>query len=75
MNNELYPCVLIKKSHFGFAIVAVYVGNINLIGTLAELEEIAIHLKSKFEMKDIGKTRYCLGLEIENCSDVILVHH
>ncbi|KAM2105744.1 hypothetical protein ACFX1R_016218 [Malus domestica] len=25
-------------------------------------------------MKDLGKTRYCLGLEIERCSDGILVH-
>ena len=74
MNNELCPRVFIKKSHSGFAIVAVYVDDMNLIGTLAELEEIAAHLKSKFEMKDLGKTRYCLGLEIEHCSDGILVH-
>ena len=25
-------------------------------------------------MKDLGKTRYYLGLEIEHCSDGILVH-
>ncbi|KAM0981038.1 hypothetical protein ACFX2A_014411 [Malus domestica] len=25
-------------------------------------------------MKDLGKTRYCLGLEIEHCSDGIIVH-
>ncbi|XP_068317138.1 uncharacterized protein [Pyrus communis] len=46
----------------------------NLIGTPAELEEIAAHLKSKIEMKDLGKTRYYLGLEIEHYSDGILVH-
>ena len=46
----------------------------NLIGTPVELEEIAAHLKSEFEMNDLGKTRYCLGLEIEHCSDGILVH-
>ncbi|XP_070675696.1 uncharacterized mitochondrial protein AtMg00810-like [Malus domestica] len=46
----------------------------NLIGTPADLEEIAAYLKSKFEMKDLGKTRYCLGLEIEHCLDGILVH-
>ena len=74
MNNELCPCVFIKKSHYGFAIVAVYVNDMNLIGTPAKLEEIAAHLKSEFEMKDLEKTRYCLGLEIEHCSDEILVH-
>ncbi|XP_070682379.1 uncharacterized mitochondrial protein AtMg00810-like [Malus domestica] len=42
--------------------------------TPAELEEIAAHLKSEFEMKDLGKTQYCFSLEIEHCSDEILVH-
>ncbi|KAM2686026.1 hypothetical protein EV2_008967 [Malus domestica] len=74
VNNELCPCMFIKKSHSGFTIVAVYVDDMNLIGTHAELEEIATYLKSEFEMKDLGKTRYCLGLEIEHCSDEILVH-
>ncbi|KAM1882388.1 hypothetical protein ACFX13_003885 [Malus domestica] len=74
VNNELCPCVFIKKSHSGFAIIAVYVDDINLIGTPAELEEIVTHLKSEFEMKDLGKTRYCLSLKIEHCSDGILVH-
>ncbi|XP_068339068.1 uncharacterized mitochondrial protein AtMg00810-like [Pyrus communis] len=46
----------------------------NLIGTSTELEEIVAHLKSEFEMKDLGKTRYCLNLKIEYCSDGILVH-
>ena len=74
VNNELCPYVFIKKSHSRFAIVTVYVDDMNLIGTPTELEEIAMHLKSEFEMKDLGKTRYCLGLEIEHCSDGILVH-
>ncbi|KAM2105824.1 hypothetical protein ACFX1R_016287 [Malus domestica] len=63
-----------KKSYSGFAIVAVYVDDMNLIETPTELEEIAAHLKLEFEMKDLGKTKYCLDLEIEHCSDVILAH-
>ncbi|KAM2935901.1 hypothetical protein COP2_033557 [Malus domestica] len=35
VNNELCPCVFIKKSHSRFAIAAVYVDNMNLIGTPA----------------------------------------
>ncbi|XP_068309791.1 uncharacterized protein [Pyrus communis] len=73
VNNELSPCMFIKKSHSGFVIVAVYVDDMNLIGTPANLKEIAAHLKSKFEMNDLGKTRYFLSLEIEHCSDEILV--
>ena len=64
VNNELCFYVFIQKSHSGFAIVAVYVDDMNIIGTPEELARIAAHLKSKFEMKDLGKTRYCLGLEI-----------
>ncbi|KAM2692792.1 hypothetical protein EV2_007046 [Malus domestica] len=74
VNNELCPCVFIKKSHSGFGIVAVYVDNMNLIGTPVEFEEIAAHLKSEFEMKDLKKSRYYLGLEIEHFSNGILVH-
>ena len=32
-NNPICLCVFIKKSEFGFAIVAVYVDDLNLIGT------------------------------------------
>ncbi|KAM1465894.1 hypothetical protein ACFX15_043696 [Malus domestica] len=74
VNNKLCPCVFIKKSHSEFAIVAVYVDDMNLIETLEELTRTVAHLKSEFEMKDLGKTRYCLGLEIEHCLDGILVH-
>ncbi|KAB2616517.1 hypothetical protein D8674_023105 [Pyrus ussuriensis x Pyrus communis] len=37
-----------------------YVYDMNLIGTPKKLERTAAHLKSEFEMKDLGKTRYCL---------------
>ncbi|KAM1297807.1 hypothetical protein ACFX2F_024703 [Malus domestica] len=67
VNNELCPCVFIKKSHSGFAIVVVYVDDMNLIRTSEQLTRTAAHLKSEFEMKDLGKTQYCLGLEIEHC--------
>ncbi|XP_068305132.1 uncharacterized protein [Pyrus communis] len=53
---------------------ALYVDDMNLIEIPKELERTAAHLKLEFEMKDLGKTRYCLGLEIEHCSDGILVH-
>ena len=70
VNNELCPCVFIKKSHSDFVIVAIYVDDMNLIGTPEELA----HIMSEFEMRVLRKTRYCLGLEIEHRSDEILVH-
>ncbi|KAM2096627.1 hypothetical protein ACFX1R_020248 [Malus domestica] len=74
VNNKLCPCVFIKKSYSGFAIVAVYVDDMNLIGTPGKLVRTVTHLKLEFQMKDLGKTRYRLGLEIEHRSDGILVH-
>ena len=47
--------MLIKRTSFEFAIIIVYVDDMNLIGTLEELRDIATCLKSEFEMKDLGK--------------------
>ena len=55
-NNPIFPCIFIKKSKFGFVIVAVYVDDLNFVGTPEELTKTANCLKSKF----------CLGLQIEH---------
>ncbi|KAM0968089.1 hypothetical protein ACFX2J_016395 [Malus domestica] len=73
-NNVIYPCVFIKKSNTGFAIVAVYVDDMNLVGTTEELNKTVEYLKSEFEMKDLGKTIFSLDLQIEHCASGILVH-
>ena len=73
-NDPIYPCVFIKKSETGFAIVAVYVDDINLIGTPEELSKIAEYLKKEFEVKDLGKTKLCLGLQLEHKENGIIVH-
>ena len=66
MNNHIFPCVFIKKITYGFVIIAVYVDDLNIIGTDKEIVETTIHLKEEFEMKDLGKTKYCIGLQIEH---------
>ena len=48
--------------------------DLNLIGTPEELTKAANYLKKEFEMKNLGKTRYCLDLQIKHCSNGILVH-
>ena len=65
---------LSKKSEFGFAIVAVYVNDLSLVGTPEELTKTTNCLKNEFEMKDLGKTKFCLGLQIEYLSNGIFVH-
>ena len=47
----------IKKLESGFAIITVYVDDLNLVGTPKELTKIANYLKNEFEMKDLGKKK------------------
>ena len=60
INNVIFPCIFIKKSGSGFAIVVVYVDDMNLIGTPEEIQQTADYLNREFEMKDLGMTKYCL---------------
>ena len=45
MNNSICPCVFIKKTENGLAIIAIYVDDLNFIGTPEELIKIANYLK------------------------------
>ncbi|CAM8940081.1 unnamed protein product [Rhodiola kirilowii] len=74
VNDPLCPCVFIKKTTFRCVIIAVYVDDLNIIGTNEEIHEVISYLKRKFEMKDLGRTGYCLGLQIEHMQSGILVH-
>ena len=74
VNNPICPCIFIKKSETGFAIIAVYVHDLNLVGTPEELTKTAEYLKKEFEMKDLGKTKFCIGLQIEHFPNGVLVH-
>ena len=74
VNNPICPYIFIKKSETGFAIIAVYVDNLNLVGTPEELTKTTNYLKNEFEMKDIGKTKFCLGLQIKHFQNGVLVH-
>jgi hypothetical protein len=73
-NNDDCPCVFIKTSSTGFCIISVYVDDLNIIGTQRDIDETRNHLKTEFEMKDLGKTKFCLGLQLEHLPTRILVH-
>ena len=70
-NDPICPCVFIKRYQSQFVIIAVHVDDLNIIGTLEELQKAANCLKLEFEMKDLGRTRFCLGLQIEHLKDGI----
>ena len=73
-NDSICPYVFIKRSEFRFAIVVVYVDDLNLVGTSEEVTKTVNYLKNEFGMKDLGKTKFCLDLQIEHTSKGILVH-
>ncbi|KAJ9547136.1 hypothetical protein OSB04_019679 [Centaurea solstitialis] len=73
-NDSICPCIFIRRSGPEYVIIAVYVDDLNIIGTPGELLRAIECLKRGFEMKDLGKTKFCLGLQIEHLKDGILVH-
>ena len=74
MNNLICLCIFIKKSETGFAIIVVYVDDLNLVGTSKKFTRTTNYLKKEFEIKDLGKTKFCLGLQIKHFSNGVLVH-
>ena len=74
INDPICLCVFIKQSKSRIIIVPVYVDDLNLMGTLEELQMTAECLKNEFEMKDLWKTRYCLGLQTKHKPNGIFIH-
>jgi hypothetical protein len=74
INNDDCPCVFIKKSSDGFCIISVYVDDLNIIGTTRDIEEAMAYLKMEIEMKDLVKTKFCLGLQLEHLLEGVFVH-
>ena len=73
-NSPICPCVFIRKNGQHFVIIAVYVDDLNLIGTPEEISKAVEFLKKEFETKDLGRTKFCLGLQIEHLEDGIFIH-
>jgi hypothetical protein len=73
-NNLICLCVFIKKLEYEFVIIPVYINDLNLLGTPKELIKATTYLKNEFERKDLGKIKFCLGLQIDLFANGILVH-
>ena len=55
-------------------IIVVYVDDLNLIGSPQGSIGVKDCLKKEFEMKDLGKIKFCLSLQIEHLKDGVLLH-
>jgi hypothetical protein len=73
-NDSTCPCIFIKRSNKEFVINSVYVDDLNIIGTPRELLEAVSCLKNEFEMKDLGKIKFCLGIQLEYLNNGVLMH-
>jgi hypothetical protein len=74
LNSDGCPCVFIRKSSTNFCIISVYVDDLNIIGDVKDIDEVHNHLKKEFKTKDLGTTKFCLGLQIKYLQTSILVH-
>jgi len=64
-NDHICPYIDMKISENEFAIIVVYVDYINIFGTPNELTNAIDYLRKEFEVKDLGRTKFCLELQIE----------
>jgi hypothetical protein len=51
-----------------------YVDDLNIIDTELDINEARGHLKTELEMKNLGKIKYYLGLQLEHLPTIILIH-
>jgi hypothetical protein len=61
-NSSDCPCVFIRKSNTDFCIISIYVDDLNIIGHINDIDDAHNHLKKESDIKDLGKTKFCLGL-------------
>jgi hypothetical protein len=50
------------------------VDDLNIIGNTRDIDQARNLLKMEFEMKDLGKIKFCLGFRLEQLQSGILVH-
>ena len=55
----------VKRTYRGIVLVVIYVDDLIVTGDSdADIDDVKLLLKQKFEMKDLGELRYFLGLEV-----------
>ena len=74
LHDPALPCIFTLNQGSEFVIVAVYVDDLNLIGSPALCKHAESLLTAKFDMKLLGRTSYCLGLQVQHFPGGVLLH-
>jgi hypothetical protein len=73
--DQALPCIFVLRKDSNYVILAVYVDDINLVGHPKMCSEVEHMLIQKFEMKLLGKTCFCLGLQVKHLKDGSILLH
>ena len=73
-HDPTLPCIFTLTQNSQYLIVAVYVDDLNLIGSPALCKHTEALLTAQFDMKLLGKTSFCLGLQIQHFPNGVLLH-
>ena len=65
-HDQVLPCLFTLKDTSGFVIIAIYVDDLNLVGTTATCNHAIQLLTNKFKLKKLSKTTFCLGLQLSH---------
>ena len=74
-HDQTLSCLFTLKDKTGFVIIAVYVDDLNLVGTPDICSRAMSLLTTQFEMKLSGKTTLCLGLQVAHLPDGSIFLH
>ena len=65
-HDQTLPCLFALNDTSSFVIIAIYVDDLNLVGTAATCDHAIQLFINKFEMKKLDKTTFCLGLQLSH---------
>ena len=65
-HDQALPCLFTLQHSSRFVVIAVYVDDLNLVGTPATYQHAMTLLTNQFEMKLLGKTSFYLGLQLSH---------
>ena len=72
-HDAIAPCLFIKHLDDESVVVAIYVDDLNIFGTKTLTNQTITMLNKTFEMKDLGDTKFCIGLQLEPLPTGILL--